>query len=1646
MKHVRTMKLISLLLAAAITVGLFPTTTLALSSKDTSGHWSEPVIELCDGYGIMQGYDGYYRPDDPITRAEFCAMINRAFNFAYTQSAAEFTDVAVGAWYADDIKIASSMGYFNGTGNRTASPEQNITREAAFTILARIYRLGGEGKTKFTDDSQISEWSRSAIAGMSAAGYIKGDGTKINPQQSITRGEAAQVLVNLFGTIVDSDSSALLSDNITIRKAGVTLDNALVAGDIFITDGVGGGDVTLENAVVSGRTLVTGGGAASIHVKNSHLGTIILDGIRKTHLDLSQDTTVSRIFILASGSVTHGSVSVSYDAATCTMTFGGTLDKITLNEDGTATVSVNDMIYDIIPVGTGSQETTFALAAGTIVRSMVLSCPANIGGTGRIDQMNIHSNGVIIDGSVNVDLKDIFVDKGIVVIIDGKEYTGDGGALRNPADNTSGGGGRNVPVSGVVLSASALTLAIDENGEDTLPLTATVLPSNAGNKKVTWSSSDEAVATVDASGNVTAVSTGQATITVTTEGGGFTATASIEVLGLVDFVQSVAYLSAYVSYDPFSGDVYIDWSSTAPEPVFDILSGTDPDNLTQLAGVNTGFSHTITNPGYTETQYFQVTQDTSEGLLASTVMSLEFDADGQSMQNLLDDAIILEIETDPFLVDTDGDGLSDGMENRLEDEGYGFDANDPHSHDGSTLDGDVIVEYSLYLDPSPEDFVVWLSLKIPAKLIAHLSMSDISQDNSFFDDQITGYIGAPAVQIEFPPELFTRLSNIELHCEISGDTAVWMRYSGDPKLTYFNSMTQMFENVSATYGDNGSTITLTATLMHFSYYTVIDTAEVPPLVPDPDFDESTKFTAKTTDVMFILSGSTSNSSWPQEGISVPVDGARRFMDLFGDNLNCVAAAMNEPAPQYSLGAEHILSKFSSNKDEVLHAGWRAGGLNPYTPDYSRGMLDVATAFSLYFDANYLPFGKGANEIQSGFSFRYIDDSYKSNAILGAMIVIGTEGQFGTVKGTDDWTYRWNWVEGTAHSQNTGGVRGIPPQEALDDIGVNLYLISYNGTGDDSATMESYKTRDNVKTFYVSTEQELDTALAQIAYELGTLDITTDSNSDGISDYYTKRICGGSLRLGTGAQLRDKDGNLPDFNTFQSSKDYDNDGIPNGKEMEVRYDTNGNPYIHLLYSNPVLKDSNNNQIPDAYDTNPIFAWQATTAIGSVVKNAGFIYLEKGKDYYGNTTGDFLYARIDAYQKDLGYCYSYDESIIGVSSAILCEPIYFFYDGKEWMVEMWKGQYGIETGAEIGIYNRTAGTTNLGRRVAANVSRTLERQVRQIFGDSVVSDLFTKVLDPIQAIANATPDTLVSSINAAIAVVRSNAVHVPLTILLGKDRVNMIINALLTARNYINCKIYDCVGPDEYLELSLKLSNVDGDVLFERRDTEHWWLTGFKWGEFTGDLAAIKCEFDIKFKNTDMRDAFLNGQGAADSTDMLTHGGTYAAMKSATVINLADNNNDNDDRYGLRASYGSEYTVGGVGDTTVSFTFREAKTTQPFAAMLNPAVLAYNRILVASYNAMLYVLDIDVIDPNEIENTLLNFALNFDEAMFNRYKSAFGKSVPAPLRDLSFVQLTPEQKAQIKAELTATMDVLFKVIDAVSNMIFTIAKDVVGPPNP
>ena len=92
-----------------------------------------------------------------------------------------------------------------------------------------------------------------------------------------------------------------------------------------------------------------------------------------------------------------------------------------------------------------------------------------------------------------------------------------------------------VTVTGVSLNKTTLTLNIGASET----LTATVAPADAANKKVTWMSGNEAVATVDANGKVTGVKAGEATITVTTEDGGKTASCKVTVKDAVVAVTGV---------------------------------------------------------------------------------------------------------------------------------------------------------------------------------------------------------------------------------------------------------------------------------------------------------------------------------------------------------------------------------------------------------------------------------------------------------------------------------------------------------------------------------------------------------------------------------------------------------------------------------------------------------------------------------------------------------------------------------------------------------------------------------------------------------------------------------------------------------------------------------------------------------------------------------------------------------------------------------------------------------------------------------------------------------------------------------------------------------------------------------------------------
>lgn len=92
----------------------------------------------------------------------------------------------------------------------------------------------------------------------------------------------------------------------------------------------------------------------------------------------------------------------------------------------------------------------------------------------------------------------------------------------------------------------------------------------------------------------------------------------------------------------------------------------------------------------------------------------------------------------------------------------------------------------------------------------------------------------------------------------------------------------------------------------------------------------------------------------------------------------------------------------------------------------------------------------------------------------------------------------------------------------------------------------------------------------------------DSNSDGISDYFTKLMCEGKLVTGTGINLFD---GVP-FEDVQKNADYDEDGLKNGEEVTVVVN-NRKVYLKIL-SSPILPDTDKDGYWDAADSNRL-AW-------------------------------------------------------------------------------------------------------------------------------------------------------------------------------------------------------------------------------------------------------------------------------------------------------------------------------------------------------------------------------------------------------------------------------------------------------------------------
>ncbi|MGB4039247.1 MAG: S-layer homology domain-containing protein, partial [Bacillota bacterium] len=513
MGNKRSVRLIAVLLILVMFLGVCPTALLAQALSDVGEHWAKEAINLWTARGIVKGYeDGTFGPDRFITRAEFAALLNRTFGFT-TVSPKEFPDVSDTAWYAEEVAKAAGAGYMEGYEDGSFRPDNNITRQEAALVFARIYNLEQIDESyDFSDFDSIPDWSRKAVVAVAKAGLMQGypDGS-FGPARNITRAETVSVLDRLVaeiftedGTYGDAGEATVINGNAIITAADVTLVNMHIKGNLLIAESVGDGTVVLDNVVVDGELDVRGGGPASVVLENSKVVslTVSKDGVRivirgskvdearvKSASTIEQDPDAEGIEVLIIEEIpAEGEVVLLGDYGN--LTVKAVAGKIVVESGHVDEVVVDETATDV----------ELVLGSEASVSNLVLDAPATVTGSGKIEKATVNASGAVIEPEP----EEVELGEGVSAIIGGVVYVPEEEPKAPPKPPV-------VPVSAISVTPKELTLTVGETGQ----ITATVTPSTATNNKVNWSSSDETIATVDENGAVTAVAAGTATITAT---------------------------------------------------------------------------------------------------------------------------------------------------------------------------------------------------------------------------------------------------------------------------------------------------------------------------------------------------------------------------------------------------------------------------------------------------------------------------------------------------------------------------------------------------------------------------------------------------------------------------------------------------------------------------------------------------------------------------------------------------------------------------------------------------------------------------------------------------------------------------------------------------------------------------------------------------------------------------------------------------------------------------------------------------------------------------------------------------------------------------------------------------------------------------
>ncbi|WP_391572524.1 DUF4838 domain-containing protein, partial [Cohnella sp.] len=319
---------------------------------DIQGHWAQKQVSEWWREGLVKGYsDGSFRPDEPVSRAETMALVNRSFG--YVESAPiSFADLKISDWAYEDAAKAVKAGYLSGYEDGTIGAGKPVSRQEMAVILTRLLKqeeTDNRAADRFRDAMEIAPWSKKAVNAAVSAGMMLGNGNRFMPMASLTRAELVVILDRALKSLTSSeyDKAGIYGSEQSIREIpgdvivsvpGVTLQNMKIGGDLLLAEGIGEGDVRLRNVVVQGETSIQGGGENSVYLENSILGKVIVNKkTGKIRIVMKGTTTIAELVILTLVNLevgSNGEIVLLRLEASANVTGQGRIQKAVVGEKG----------------------------------------------------------------------------------------------------------------------------------------------------------------------------------------------------------------------------------------------------------------------------------------------------------------------------------------------------------------------------------------------------------------------------------------------------------------------------------------------------------------------------------------------------------------------------------------------------------------------------------------------------------------------------------------------------------------------------------------------------------------------------------------------------------------------------------------------------------------------------------------------------------------------------------------------------------------------------------------------------------------------------------------------------------------------------------------------------------------------------------------------------------------------------------------------------------------------------------------------------------------------------------------------------------------------------------------------------------------